>query len=136
MSISQEQLALQVEKRQTTIGNWENKISEPSINEVVTLSNFFGISLDDLVLKDLEAGKVISEDYVSSFQQKGKVIGKENGKVMGKLSTSYAPHPHTLSTLKENDESLAWAVMKVLKEMDGKIDLLRAGVEEIKKNKL
>lgn len=41
------------DKGQTTIGNWENGISEPNIGELLTLSNFFDIPIDILIKVDL-----------------------------------------------------------------------------------
>lgn len=51
--ITQSQLASLIGKGQTTIGNWENGISEPSIEELLILSNYFDISLDVLIKVDL-----------------------------------------------------------------------------------
>ncbi|HWK06135.1 MAG TPA: helix-turn-helix transcriptional regulator [Puia sp.] len=51
--ITQSQLASLIGKGQTTIGNWENGISEPNIEELLTLSNYFDISLDVLIKVDL-----------------------------------------------------------------------------------
>ena len=52
-SVTQSELASVIGKGQTTIGNWENGISEPSLEELLVLSNYFDISLDLLVKLDL-----------------------------------------------------------------------------------
>jgi transcriptional regulator with XRE-family HTH domain len=52
-SVTQSELASVIGKGQTTIGNWENGISEPSLEELLILSNYFDISLDLLVKVDL-----------------------------------------------------------------------------------
>lgn len=54
-SKTQSEVAAVLKKGQTTIGNWENGISEPNLEELVVLSNYFDISLDELVRTDLEA---------------------------------------------------------------------------------
>ena len=51
--VTQSKLASLIGKGQTTIGNWENGISEPSIEELLILSNYFDISLDLLIKVDL-----------------------------------------------------------------------------------
>ena len=35
-----------------TVSHWETGYSEPSIAQLITLSNYFGISIDELVGKD------------------------------------------------------------------------------------
>jgi transcriptional regulator with XRE-family HTH domain len=39
----------------TTWSNYENALTEPSIDGLVTISRFFGVTLDGLILNDLEA---------------------------------------------------------------------------------
>jgi transcriptional regulator with XRE-family HTH domain len=57
LSKTQSEIASLIKKGQTTIGNWENGISEPSLDELLVISNFFDIPLDALIKVDLaEAG--------------------------------------------------------------------------------
>jgi DNA-binding XRE family transcriptional regulator len=51
--LTQAQLALELKKGQTTIGNWETGFSEPGVEELQLLSNFFGVSVDILINQDL-----------------------------------------------------------------------------------
>ena len=53
LSKTQSEIASLLKKGQTTIGNWENGISEPSLEELVILSNYFDIPLDVLIKVDL-----------------------------------------------------------------------------------
>ena len=55
LSKTQSEIASLLNKGQTTIGNWENGISEPNLEELVILSNYFDIPLDILVKVDLGA---------------------------------------------------------------------------------
>lgn len=50
---TQSEIASLIQKGQTTIGNWENGISEPSLNELLVISNFFDIPVDTLLKLDL-----------------------------------------------------------------------------------
>ena len=52
-SKTQSEIASLIKKGQTTIGNWENGISEPNLDELLILSNFFDIPLDILIKVDL-----------------------------------------------------------------------------------
>src|ERR1700743_3731066 len=53
LSKTQSEIASLIKKGQTTIGNWENGISEPNLDELLVISNFFDIPLDTLVKIDL-----------------------------------------------------------------------------------
>jgi len=55
LSKTQSEIASLLKKGQTTVGNWENGISEPNLDELVILSNYFDIPLDILVKVDLAA---------------------------------------------------------------------------------
>ena len=52
-SRTQSEIASLIQKGQTTIGNWENGISEPSLNELLIISNYFDIPVDSLLKVDL-----------------------------------------------------------------------------------
>jgi transcriptional regulator with XRE-family HTH domain len=52
-SKTQSEIASLIQKGQTTIGNWENGISEPSLSELLIISNYFDIPLDTLIKMDL-----------------------------------------------------------------------------------
>jgi DNA-binding XRE family transcriptional regulator len=134
-AVSQEQLGLQVEKRQTTIGNWENEVSEPNVKELIVITNYFGLSLDDLILSDLEKSNLITEEVISLFKRNGNLKGNRIGNPIGKKPTNYEPANTGLSTANEGQETLLFAVLNTLRQMDGKIDTVRAGVEELKKKK-
>jgi len=58
-SKTQSEIASLIQKGQTTIGNWENGISEPNLNELLIISNYFDIPLDKLLKTDL------SEEHVA-----------------------------------------------------------------------
>lgn len=59
-SKTQSEIASLIQKGQTTIGNWENGISEPNLNELLIISNYFDIPVDKLLKTDL------SEDQAAS----------------------------------------------------------------------
>lgn len=52
-NLSQQQLAKKIEKDRTLIGHWETNNREPIVEDVLKLSNIFGVSVGDLLTKDL-----------------------------------------------------------------------------------
>src|ERR1700760_2085777 len=65
-SKTQSEIAALIKKGQTTVGNWENGISEPNLEELLIISNYFDISLDTLLKSDLSE--------MSVFQRQGAAI--------------------------------------------------------------
>ncbi len=51
--LKQQDLADILGVKQSTVGNWEVGKREPEINMLVCIAEYFGITLDDLILKDL-----------------------------------------------------------------------------------
>ena len=51
--LTQEELANACGKKNTAVSNWEKGIRQPDAVDLAIISNFFNISIDDLMLKDL-----------------------------------------------------------------------------------
>lgn len=51
--VTQEKLAKVCNKGNTAVGNWEAGIREPNAVDLANIANFFGVSIDDLIKKDL-----------------------------------------------------------------------------------
>jgi len=51
--ITQGELAKACDKGNTAIGNWEVGIREPSAVDLANIANYFNVSIDDLIKKDL-----------------------------------------------------------------------------------
>lgn len=124
LRVTQEQLALQVDKRQSTIGNWKNKVSSPDVEDLIRISQFFDISLDDLVLKDLEHVHLFESDAGKKIEDKVHQSLHLSVHQTTKKPVNYTTENHIISTVNEGQETLLWSVMNVLKQMDGKLDLL------------
>ena len=52
--LNQNDLAEVLGVKRSTVGNWEIEKREPELNTLVHIAEFFGVTLDDLVLKDLK----------------------------------------------------------------------------------
>ncbi len=69
--LSQEQLAEQLHVSRQAISKWESGTAVPESEKLITISNYFGVSLDYL-LKDGEEDKVKAAD--STTEEKSKMI--------------------------------------------------------------
>ena len=65
-----------------TWSNWENGKSEPNIENLLKIVDFFDIGVEELITSDLSKGKVMTGQADPKTAEKGKVKGKGTGKVM------------------------------------------------------
>jgi transcriptional regulator with XRE-family HTH domain len=78
--VTQTEIAILVEKAHTTIGNWEKRIAQPSIEELVIIGDFFQITLDQLILDDLALmsynfeNSSVKEEQEAYFANTAKLI--------------------------------------------------------------
>ena len=96
-SKTQSEIAALIKKGQTTVGNWENGISEPNLEELLIISNYFDIPLDTLLKADLSE--------MSLFQRQG--------------ASNVTPYEHgegDLSQVKEDKWSYVLQEIKSLRE--------------------
>jgi transcriptional regulator with XRE-family HTH domain len=103
---TQSEIASLIQKGQTTIGNWENGISEPSLNELLIISNYFDISVDTLLKTDL------AEAQISLPRSTG-------------LNRGYSPNDKEPLKVEEPGNAMAY-VLKEIREMQQKIEQLTA----------
>ena len=61
---NQDEIAILFNKQANTIGNWENRKSEPSLQELIKLGEFFKVSTGDLLQTDLELNPAGSSDVI------------------------------------------------------------------------
>ncbi|MBS1642372.1 MAG: helix-turn-helix transcriptional regulator [Bacteroidetes bacterium] len=66
-----------------TWSDYENGRTEPNLETVVKISEFFGISLDTLIITDIEAevikGNLIKNEETQKITLKGNLIGNKFG---------------------------------------------------------
>ena len=113
---NQSELSILVNKKQNTIGNWENAVSEPGIRELTMLAQYFGVSLEDLVASDLEARDQPSGDNPPM---------PESGILRG-----HYPLNENMNTLaSEDSQNQFWVVIRELRRIHEKLDDLKGMVE-------
>lgn len=65
---NQATLALELNTSQQTIGNWENGVGSPDIDQMAEITKIFGVTMDDFLTKDFGNAHLNTND-----------VGKEDG---------------------------------------------------------
>ncbi len=77
-NVEREQIATEIGVSLSNISNWERAKYLPKVEDVVKLANFFGVTLDDLLLKNIgEAESMVkekSEPYSTISEQNSQEI--------------------------------------------------------------
>jgi transcriptional regulator with XRE-family HTH domain len=113
---SQDEIATLFNKRPNTVGNWENRKSEPSLGELIRLGEFFKVSTHALLHTDLEK---------SGFQPPVEAPPDPPAQ----LPKSYPIPEHTNSMANEESHDAFWLILRELRSMNEKVDSLIAGME-------
>lgn len=88
---------------QSSWSNWENGKNNPDIDTLISISNFFEVSLDDLVKTDLQAsGQVIVEKSLSKKTKIKPLLESYPGLLANLTKT----HPELSQLLVEICESI------------------------------
>ena len=74
---NQDEISILFNKRPNTIGNWENRKSEPSLSELIRLGEFFQVSVSDLLHRDLEKEGVTVGIQRPEFSTRAEFQGTE-----------------------------------------------------------
>ena len=98
MGLSQEELGAELKVSRQTISKWESAQSYPDFQRLVLLSDYFGLTLDELVrdvdVADVRAKNLSSEKLDSIYNDVGQVVSHHSPfKKCGHLdSISWASH--------------------------------------------
>lgn len=103
--------------------------------DLIRLSDHFGLSLEDFTLRDLSKGNLITEAYIKRFHEKGNLKGNLTGHLKGQIHKNIGEEKARESAQKPGDDNGYTMVMILLKEMNAKLDRISASVENPKKIK-
>lgn len=81
--LNQNDLAEVLGVKRSTVGNWEIEKREPELNTLVHIAEFFGVTLDDLVLKDLKPPTPRYAENLFYFRKKLNLSQKDIGDLLG-----------------------------------------------------
>lgn len=101
--ITQQQLAEQIKKANTTIGNWENGLQQPSSEELLLLSTIFGVSIQELIEGDWSGSNYLNRSNVK--------------------------HGNSNLALHESEPSFSGPVLAELKKLSNNIEELKTMVD-------
>jgi transcriptional regulator with XRE-family HTH domain len=111
----QDEISLLFNKRANTIGNWENGKSQPSLEELIKLGGYFKVSIQDLLQEDLEKQLPLPDT--------------DSAEHTGHTSPSHRMQEPLNSTQREVNSEGFWVILRELKALHEKIDLLASGTE-------
>lgn len=75
-NIKQEELGKFLNVGSTTISNWENNVSQPSIEQIIKIANYFNVSTDYLMgIKDDDKPKI--EKLRQALREAGIMVGTD-----------------------------------------------------------
>lgn len=65
------------------VGNWETSNREPDLKTIVKLAKYFGVTLDDLVLKDLTPLPPLYAINIMRLRQRNGLTQEDMAKLLG-----------------------------------------------------
>jgi len=77
--LNQKELALELALTNTSISNWENGVASPDVFTSIKLSNYFGISVNDLFTKNLSVNEKDNSHYINTIETNKESVISENG---------------------------------------------------------
>ncbi len=108
-SFKQEDISVLFNKQANTVGNWENGKSEPNLAELIKISEYFRVSVQELLNNDLESQP--------TRQNKEPVP-------IGFQSDSNRTEEASNSPTSEGNQDAFWVVLRELRSVHEKLDSL------------
>jgi len=112
--INQAEVAMHIDRQQTTVSNWINGISVPDVNDLVKIYHYFGFGIDALILMDMSKSQLVTDKYITRFK---------------KLHSNY--NSPAMNILEEPDAVFTGSVHDQLKRIDSKLDNLQEMTKEL-----
>ena len=86
--ISQEELAKKIQVKNYSIGDWERDRTEPNINTLIELANYFEVSVDYLIGRTEDDGIInintnLQNDEIQLLKEYKKLNSDEKNQVIG-----------------------------------------------------
>lgn len=79
----QKELALILNVSKATMAKYENGMVEPNIEMIVRMAEYFGVTLDELVLKDLKPSAPVYVSNLRYLRKKHNITQTEFAKILG-----------------------------------------------------
>ncbi len=118
-SQNQDDIAFLVNKGQTTIGNWENGVSEPSLGDLLIISNYFGIPVDALLKSDLTG-----QQAPVAAEEKNSVPSGE--RIPSKQPLEYDHEKEEISMVQERAEDRLYPILEEIRAIRSEIENIKS----------
>ena len=118
--VTQDELCRELDYKKTTYSNYETGHSNPGIKELQELSKYFGVTIDDLVNRDIDFEKKLKRTIDTGFTKK--------------KGSSFQPVELPVGKINEPDEEYGIPEASVLMQMLAKkFAAMEQDIEELKK---
>ncbi|HVY76699.1 MAG TPA: helix-turn-helix transcriptional regulator [Puia sp.] len=101
-------------KQGNTVGNWETGKSEPNIDELIRLADYFRIGLQDLLHQDLQ------QQALQAFDMTLGSGSPDNGNLPPVTGSSQEPNAYT----QPHPNEAFWLILRELRAMNDKLEAL------------
>jgi transcriptional regulator with XRE-family HTH domain len=129
--VTQSQIGKVVDKRPTTIGNWENGVSYPDLDDLLHLIQFFGVTFEALTQQDFSKLELTAD--ASKEGKPGYQVIQLSAKGKAKRSLArYEDNRERGSMVNDSGDMKEWVSIQLLRGIDKKLDEL---IETTKKRK-
>ena len=106
---TQDGLSTEVNIGRTTIANYEAAISEPNVETLMMFSKFYGVSLDDLMSKNMEATDPILSRAAMKAKEKDQML---RGAFPQKQSLPYGGMPRIITVDNSGNDNIIYVPVK------------------------
>lgn len=130
---TQSELAAFAGVSQNSISNWINEVSYPNAPVLVKIHQFFGVSIDALLLLDIEKSGILTSNHIKEFKRIRKVNKNVPGKVPPVSKEYLIPDNPGSLQLGEQDMTANWSVAGQLKKIQEKLDKVQDSLDAIAK---
>lgn len=83
----QQEIAIQLGVDQKTISSWERGTRTPTIEAIIKLARYFGVTLDDLVLKEMKPPVPVYALNIAYLRRKHDMTQQEIAELLGVSKT-------------------------------------------------
>ena len=118
--LTQEKAAVALGLTRTTYANYEAAGAEPGLQTLLKISSFFGVSIDDLLSKNIEMENLLGSNEM-------KAPAKASSK--SEKTKKYELNDGVNSMFADRQETAIWYLLKEVKEIREDVDLLKKSMK-------
>jgi len=128
--LTQDEMLVGLDIQRSTWSNYENGYTTPDFDTIIKVSNFFEVTVDDLLKRDVSADVQVIEKK-GGEEKDGKSTGKSTDNSTGNASIHASGYPENDFSSPGNEPTNldSWVLMGILRRVEAKLDGLRVLVE-------